>query len=62
MIEWKVDFGTYERANTMPLDRAKIEALRRIAEELKKLNETLDGLIFLSGGITKEKSLKVTRI
>ena len=42
MIEWKVKFDSYEKQNTMPLDRGKIESLRAIAQELEKLNKTLD--------------------
>ena len=42
MIEWKVKFGSYESQNTMPLDRAKIEALRVIAEQLERLNNILE--------------------
>lgn len=44
-IEWKAKFDSYERANTMPLDRAKIEALRRIAEQLEDLNGNLENVI-----------------
>ena len=40
-MDWKVNFDSYEKQNTMPLDRAKIEALRRIAEELEILNANL---------------------
>lgn len=43
MIEWKVDIPkSFEERNTMPIDRAKVEALRRIAEELNYLNDSLE--------------------
>jgi len=42
MIEWKVKYDSYEDRNTLPLDRAKIEALRAIAEELETLNMYLE--------------------
>ena len=41
-MEWKVNFSSYTEKNTMPLDRAKIEALREIATQLEKLNRYLD--------------------
>ena len=43
-MEWKVKFDSYEQQGTMPLDRAKIEALRAIAEQLETLNKTGFGL------------------
>jgi len=42
MVEWKVKFDSYEQQKTMPLDRAKIEALRVIAEQLERLNNNLE--------------------
>jgi len=41
-MDWKVKFESYDKQNTMPLDRAKIEALRAIAEQLETLNKTID--------------------
>ena len=41
-MEWKVKFDSYTEKNTMPMDRAKIESLRAIAEQLEILNKTLD--------------------
>ena len=58
-MEWKVKFDSYEQQNTMPLDRAKIEALRRIAEQLERLNNSFEGLIQLEGGVVKETSLRI---
>ena len=58
-MEWKVKFDSYEQQNTMPLDRAKIEALRRIAEQLERLNNIFEGLIQLDGGVVKETSLRI---
>lgn len=37
-MDWEVKFESYEKQGTMPLDRAKIEALRAIAEQLEKQN------------------------
>jgi len=42
-MEWKVVIPkSFEERNTMPIDRSKAEALRRIAEELEKLNGKID--------------------
>lgn len=43
-MDWKVKFESHEQRKTMPLDRAKIEALRAIAEQLETLNKTLEGI------------------
>jgi len=43
-MDWKVKFDSYEQQNTMPLDRAKIEALRAIAEQLEIQNQILKGM------------------
>ena len=38
-IKWKVNFDSFKERNTMPLDRAKIEALRKLAElEIHKIS------------------------
>ena len=44
-MEWKTEFSSYEKQNTMPLDRAKIEAQREIAEQLDRLNKNMETLI-----------------
>lgn len=44
-MEWKVKYDSYETQGTMPLDRAKIEAQRAIAEQLEQLNETLKEIL-----------------
>ena len=44
-MEWKTKFSSYEEQNTMPLDRAKIEAQREIAEQLDRLNRNMETLI-----------------
>ena len=41
-MEWKVKFDSYEKQNTMPMDRAKIEAARAIAEQLERQVKVLD--------------------
>jgi hypothetical protein len=43
-MEWKVKFDSYEKLDTMPLDRAKIESLRAIAEQLEAINKSLMGM------------------
>ena len=43
-MEFKVKFDSYTQQGTMPLDRAKIEALRKIAEQLEMINHHLDQL------------------
>lgn len=43
-MEWKVKFESYENQGTMPLDRAKIESLRAIAEQLEAINKSLVGM------------------
>lgn len=45
IMEWKTEFSSYEKQNTMPLDRAKIEAQREIAEQLDRLNKNMETLI-----------------
>ena len=37
-MDWKVKYDSFEERNTMPLDRAKIEAQRAIAEQLEIMN------------------------
>jgi len=53
-MEWKVVIPkSFEDRNTMPFDRAKVEAQRRIAEQLEELNKKIDGFEKLRGELGK---------
>ena len=44
-MEWKTEFKSYEDKDTLPLERAKIEALRRIAEQLEIMNNNISIIV-----------------